>query len=300
MDNVLKYEGQIRIRGLIFELPRAAICKPGDAYIVDKAFEFVNKNTRMKVYPHDVLCYTGVDTGWVVLPKLCPIKVIYVIGQSNSGKDTLKKQFMDLLNFHVSDFEKEYNIPINHTNRPARKNERYGIDYYFEDYSGKEICENFEKNESMISIDNLDTSDFNVLSYSSFTVANGDEWTYWTTLQDLDLNKINIIFGDPLMFYLLNKDRTIYIGEENYVLKKEIIKLDCKPSVILERALKRCSNEPLKEEEMIRRFTSDQKMFCDFMLAEYGIKNYHVVKSDDENAFKDFLIKVDECKNLLK
>lgn len=172
-------------------------------------------------------------------------KIIAIIGEAGSGKDTL-------MNKIIYEAGKEKPALIFHsivscTTRPPRDYEKNSIDYYF--LTNEEFAERVLKN------DFLEVSEFN-------------NWFYGTSKSELDPNKINIA--------VLNPD-----GVENILLHKDIqlkvFYLDVKGKTRLIRQLQR-EEEP-NIPEIYRRYLADDEDF------NYLPFEYETLKNEDRKDF---------------
>lgn len=172
-------------------------------------------------------------------------KIIAIIGEAGSGKDTLMNKIIyeagktkPALIFHSI---------ISCTTRPPRDYEKNGINYYF--LTNEEFAERVLKN------DFLEVSEFN-------------DWFYGTSKSELDPDKINIA--------VLNPD-----GVENILLHKDIqlkvFYLDVKGKTRLIRQLQR-EEEP-NIPEIYRRYLADDEDF------NYLPFEYETLKNEDEKDF---------------
>ena len=172
------------------------------------------------------------------------MKVIYIIGKSSVGKDTIYKilkEKMDVIPY------------VLYTTRPIRNGEKDGVDY------------NFLSDEAMNNYINHVPS--NVIEYRTYNTVHGP-WTYATIL-DEQFNSGN----DLLMEGTLESYNSI----KNYFEKNEQVQLipiyiEVEDGVRLERALNReRQQENPKYEELCRRFLADNKDFSEENIKRSGI-----------------------------
>lgn len=168
-------------------------------------------------------------------------KLIVLIGESNSGKDTILTEL-------VNDFNLKR--VVSHTSRPARKKEKNGLDYFF--ISNEDFL-SMEKNEAFV-----ETRIYK-------TIQNGQDtiWRYGISKAEINLNKdscIVIVDVDGLNSLIKT------FGKENIV--SFYIKVD--KEVRKTRALRR--GDEISEIE--RRFKDDYIKFKNVEdIVDYIISN---------------------------
>ena len=172
------------------------------------------------------------------------MKVIYIIGKSSVGKDTIYKilkEKMDVVPY------------VLYTTRPIRNGEKDGVDY------------NFLSDEAMNNYINHVPS--NVIEYRTYNTVHGP-WTYATIL-DEQFNSGNAL--------LMEGTLESYNSIKNYFQKNEQVQLipiyiEVEDGVRLERALNReKQQENPKYEELCRRFLADNKDFSEENIKRSGI-----------------------------
>lgn len=179
-------------------------------------------------------------------------KIIAIIGEAGSGKDTLmNKVIYEAGAAPVSIFH----TLISCTTRPPRNYEKDGVNYYF--LTNEEFAARVLKN------DFLEVSEFN-------------NWFYGTAKSELDLNKINIAVLNPE-------------GIENILLHDDIqlkvFYLDVKGKTRLIRQLQREENPDIPE--IYRRYMADDEDF-NYLPFEYEtLKNENNV--DFEKSWRRIL-----------
>lgn len=160
-------------------------------------------------------------------------KIIAIIGEAGSGKDTLMKECLK----HI----KNLNPIISYTTRPKRENEVDGVDYHF--LSNEEFLEKLNNREM------LEATVFN-------------EWCYGTGRGSLNPDKVNIgVFNIDGINNLLDYDDI-----EIYVI---YLKVNAKNRLL--RQLKREENPNV--DEIIRRYQTDKKDFTTLPFVYHTLEN---------------------------
>lgn len=153
-------------------------------------------------------------------------KIIAIIGEAGSGKDTLMNKVIYEAGAAPASI---FHTIISCTTRPPRDYEKNGINYYF--LTNEEFAARVLKN------DFLEVSEFN-------------DWFYGTSKSELDPNKINIAVLNPE-------------GVENILLHDDIqlkvFYLDVKGKTRLIRQLQREENPDIPE--IYRRYIADDEDF---------------------------------------
>ena len=169
-------------------------------------------------------------------------KIIYLMGKSSSGKDTIFKRLL-------ADGSLGLKTIVPYTTRPIRSGEQDGLEYFFTDEEGyqglKERGKIIEERE-----------------YQTFHGL----WRYFT-IDDGQIRREgpNYIMIGTLQAYLKMKD---YFGED----KMLPVMIELEDGVRLERALSReRKQEPPRYEEMCRRFLADSEDFSEERIREAGI-----------------------------
>lgn len=172
------------------------------------------------------------------------MKIIYIVGKSSVGKDTIYQILKKKLNI------KTY---VMYTTRPIRTGEKNGVDYY---YLKQEEMEKYIKE-----------TDSKVMEYRTYNTVYGP-WTYATIIdKQFDADEDMLMEG-TLESY--NAVRKYFVNNENVNLIPIYIEVD--DGVRLERALKReREQENPKYEELCRRFLADSKDFSEEKIKESGI-----------------------------
>lgn len=170
------------------------------------------------------------------------MKIIYIMGKSSSGKDTIYKKLKEKL---------DVNTYVMYTTRPIRENEQDGVTYhYVTNEKMEEYIKGQEKNK--------------LIEYRTYQTIYGP-WTYATIADEQFKTNKDLIMLGTLESYEKMK--------EHY--EKELIPIyvEVEDGIRLERALKREreQKEP-KYTEMCRRFLADSKDFSEENLKKAGIK----------------------------
>ncbi|MCH5275824.1 MAG: guanylate kinase [Lachnospiraceae bacterium] len=169
-------------------------------------------------------------------------KIVYLMGKSSTGKDTLYKRLLEENPFSLKKI-------IPYTTRPIRLGEENGVEYYFTDEAG--FQKELEKGK--------------VIEHRAYNTYHG-LWRYFT-LDDgqITLEKQSHICIGTLQAYESMRD---YFGKETMV--PILIELD--DGERLQRALDReKGQENPKYEEMCRRFLADSEDFAEEKIKRAGI-----------------------------
>ena len=170
-------------------------------------------------------------------------KIVYLMGKSSTGKDTIYQRILQNNIFGLKRF-------VPYTTRSIRSNEKNGVEYFFTDEEGFKRL----KKENRIIEDR---------AYDTFHGL----WRYFTVNDEqLDLENNNYIYIGTLESYVNTKK---YFGEEKVL--PVLIELD--DGIRLERALNReKKQENPKYEEMCRRFLADSVDFSEEKVKAAGIE----------------------------
>ena len=170
-------------------------------------------------------------------------KIVYLMGKSSSGKDTIFKRLL-------ADSTLELKTIVPYTTRPIRSGEQNGVEYFFTDEKG------FLKLKA----------EGKIIEERAYRTYHG-LWRYFT-LDDgqIQWNGQDYIMIGTLEAYLKMKD---YFGEDKVL--PIMIELD--DGIRLERALsrERKQKQP-KYEEMCRRYLADSEDFAEEKIKEAGIR----------------------------
>lgn len=170
-------------------------------------------------------------------------KIIYLMGKSSTGKDTVFKRLLEDKALGLKNI-------VPYTTRPIRDGEKNGDEYFFTDEDGYLNL----KNQGKIIEDRVYHTFHGLWRY--FTVDDGQ-------VQDRDRNYLMI---GTLESYLKLKD---YFGADRML--PVMIELD--DGIRLQRALNReQAQEAPRYEEMCRRFLADSEDFAEEKIREAGIE----------------------------
>lgn len=173
------------------------------------------------------------------------MKIIYIVGKSSVGKDTIYKILKQRMNV------KPY---VLYTTRPIRTGEENGVNYY---YLKQEEMEKY-----------INEKDSKVMEYRTYNTIYGP-WTYATIVDGQFESNKDILMEGTLKSY--NAVKKYF--ENNEKVKVIPIYIEVDDGIRLERALKReREQENPKYEELCRRFLADSKDFSESKIIESGIK----------------------------
>lgn len=170
-------------------------------------------------------------------------KVVYLMGKSSSGKDTIYKRLLEQKNI-------VFQTVVLYTTRPIRVGETDGVEYHFTNEEG------FQKLQA----------EGKVVEDRTYETVKGI-WRYFTVIdQNLNFDKNNYIMIGTLESYQKTKD---FLGEDKVL--PVLIELD--DGERLQRALTREKKQEVPQyKEMCRRFLADEKDFSEKNIAKAGIK----------------------------
>lgn len=170
-------------------------------------------------------------------------KIVYLMGKSSSGKDTIFKELM-------KEGTMDLRTIVPYTTRPIRAGEENGVEYFFTDEAGFQAL----KEQGKVIEDRAYDTVYGIWRY--FTVDDGQ----------IDLAEQNYLMIGTLEAY---EKMITYYGRE--AILPVYIELD--DGVRLQRALDReLGQEKPKYEEMCRRFLADSADFSEEKLAAAGIQ----------------------------
>lgn len=196
------------------------------------------------------------------------MKIVYLIGKSSVGKDTIYKKIKEKINIEPY---------VLYTTRPIRTGEKNGVDY------------NFLSNEKMNY--NLKEEKSNIIEYRTYNTVYGP-WTY-ATIKDSQFEKQNdLLMEGTLESY--NAVKRYFENEDKITVIPIYIEVD--DGIRLERALKReRQQEKPKYEEMCRRFLADSVDFSEEKIRESQItKRFENINVDKcVNEIIEYVSKID-------
>ena len=169
-------------------------------------------------------------------------KIVYLMGKSGAGKDTIYKQVLE-------NKEIRLNKIIPYTTRPIRVGETDGVEYFFTDEAG--FLELKEKGK--------------LIEDRAYHTCMG-MWLYFTVKDEqLDLENENYLMIGTLESFIKTRE---FFGEDKLI--PVMIELD--DGIRLQRALDRekAQDNP-KYNEMCRRFLADEEDFSEENLKAAGI-----------------------------
>ena len=173
------------------------------------------------------------------------MKIIYIMGKSSAGKDTIYKILKEKIDV------KPY---VLYTTRPMRTGEKEGIDY---NYLTNEEMEKYFQEESS-----------KIIESRTYNTVYGP-WTYATILDNQFLLEKDLLMTGTLESY----NEVIKYFKDKKNIKIIPIYIEVEDGIRLERALKREKEqkEP-KYVELCRRFIADSKDFSEENINKSGIK----------------------------
>ncbi|MDO5557433.1 MAG: guanylate kinase [Clostridia bacterium] len=183
-------------------------------------------------------------------------KIIYIMGKSASGKDTIYKELIRIL---------DVDTYLMYTTRPIRKGEVNGETYHFISYEDMQEYKIEPKNVDLIEV-------------RSYNTVHGI-WEY-ATIKDVQLKgKKDLLMMGTLESY--EKVKKFFMQDSlksEYKIIPVYVEID--DGIRLQRALKREQmQENPKYKEMCRRFLSDEQDFSEDKLLKNNITKRF--KNDD-------------------
>lgn len=173
------------------------------------------------------------------------MRIIYIVGKSSVGKDTIYKKLKEKIDI------KPY---VLYTTRPIRTGEEDGVNYYF--------LEQHEMDE------HINSTEKNVIEYRVYNTIYGP-WTYATIADNQFESEKDLLMEGTLESY--DAVRKYFMDNDKVQVIPIYIEVD--DGVRLERALKReMEQENPKYEELCRRFLADCKDFSEDKILNSGIK----------------------------
>ena len=171
------------------------------------------------------------------------MKLIYIMGKSSSGKDTIYRILKENFGTYVL-----------YTTRPMRDGEKEGITYNF--ISNKEMQEYIDGKK-----------DHKVIEYRTYQTVFGP-WIYATIEDDQFNTKNNIVTIGTLESYIQIKE----YFKKNSNIDIIPVYIEVPDNIRLKRAIEREENGKGQYTELCRRFIADNKDFSEDNLKLVGIK----------------------------
>lgn len=173
------------------------------------------------------------------------MKIIYIMGKSSAGKDTIYKILKEKINAEPY---------VLYTTRPIRTGEKEGIDY---NYLTNEEMEQYFQEENC-----------KVIESRTYNTVYGP-WIYATILDSQFLSGKDLLMTGTLESY--NAILSYFKNKEN--IKIIPIYIEVEDGIRLERALKREKEQSNpKYVELCRRFIADSQDFSEENINNSGIK----------------------------
>ena len=192
------------------------------------------------------------------------MKIIYIMGKSSTGKDTIFKKLKEKINV------KPY---VMYTTRPKRTGEINGVDYNY--------LSDAEMNGYLTLQSNM------LIESRTYDTVYG-KWTYATILDNQFNPNKDLILTWTLEYYIHIKE----FFEENEAVELIPIYIEVEDGLRLERALKREreQKEP-KYVEMCRRFIADSIDFSEDNIESIGIKKrfQNIILDDCVNEISEYV-----------
>lgn len=195
------------------------------------------------------------------------MKIIYIMGKSSAGKDTIYKILKEKIDV------KPY---VLYTTRPIRTGEKEGVDYNY--LTDEEMKQYFQNENSK------------VIESRTYNTVYGP-WTYATILDNQFSSEKDLLMTGTLESY--NALLKYFQNKKNIQIIPIYIEVD--DGVRLERALKREREQSNpKYIELCRRFIADSQDFSEENINKSGIKKrFQNNKLDDcVNEIIDYIGKI--------
>ena len=169
-------------------------------------------------------------------------KIIALIGEAGSGKDTILKEVLAAA-------PTTFNEIISCTTRPPREGEVDGVNYYFID------AEEFA---------------YKILNYEMLEATSFNDWFYGTSYDTLrsDVPNIGVFNPDGIRALQMHPD-----------IELIVYRVICSDKTRLLRQLNR--EEHPNVDEIIRRYTTDKNDFCDLEFEYTEIPNEAFANLED-------------------
>lgn len=187
-------------------------------------------------------------------------KIVYLMGKSGAGKDTIYKQVLE--NKEIS-----FCKIIPYTTRPIRVGETNGVEYFFTDE--KEFLELKEKAK--------------LIEDRVYHTCMG-VWRYFTVKDEqIDLEHKNYLMIGTLESYIRTRE---FFGADSMIP----ILIDLDDGIRLQRALDREKTQEYPQyNEMCRRFLADEEDFREEKLKEAGITK-KFVNNDLQECLQEIML----------
>ncbi|MDE6607012.1 MAG: guanylate kinase [Lachnospiraceae bacterium] len=187
-------------------------------------------------------------------------KIVYLMGKSGAGKDTIYKQVLE--NKEIS-----FCKIIPYTTRPIRVGETNGVEYFFTDE--KEFLELKEKKQ--------------LIEDRVYHTCMG-VWRYFTVRDEqIDLEHKNYLMIGTLESYIRTRE---FFGADSMIP----ILIDLDDGIRLQRALDREKTQEYPQyNEMCRRFLADEEDFREEKLKEAGITK-KFVNNDLQECLQEIVL----------
>lgn len=191
-------------------------------------------------------------------------KIVYLMGKSSTGKDTLYKLLLETK-------ENKLCTIVPYTTRPIRAGEQDGVEYIFTDEEG------FKKLKE----------DGKLIEERAYHTCMG-LWRYFTVNDEqMDLSRNNYLMIGTLESFVKTRE---FFGEE--AMLPVLIELD--DGVRLQRALEReKAQEQPKYNEMCRRFLADAEDFSEEKIRKAGIVR-RFINNDLQECLQEIMLYLKE------
>lgn len=191
-------------------------------------------------------------------------KIVYLMGKSSTGKDTLYKLLLEKEEYGFSTI-------VPYTTRPIRAGEQDGVEYFFTDEEG------FRKLKK----------DGKLIEERAYETCLG-LWRYFTVNdRQINLSEKDCLMIGTLESFVKTRD---FFGEG--VMLPVLIELD--DGVRLQRALDReKAQEQPKYNEMCRRFLADAEDFSEEKIRKAGIGR-RFINNDLQECLQEIMLYLKE------
>lgn len=191
-------------------------------------------------------------------------KIVYLMGKSSTGKDTIYKHLIDR-------YPQKLHTIVPYTTRPIRAGETAGVEYFFTDEAG---FLKLKKEGKLIEDRAYDTC--------------LGVWRYFTVNDNqIDLEHQDYVMIGTLDSYNRTKE---FFGEERMIP----VLIELEDGVRLQRALDREKAQDLpKYNELCRRFLADAEDFSEERIAAAGISK-RFVNNDLQHCVEEIMVYLSE------